>query len=187
MKRLEILIIACVFHVSNCNLILAQDSLYFEKILEFTSNEKFITSSAYKIFSSDKFSSDSSINLRVEGNISTKNFSFALITMLPRLKQFNSGLKKIDFNYSNLNDRNFKEASVIEAIRVEYPEKLIDYLIGRARFNFENEWSSVVTDLGMDKEIIRYYISVTLNKALIINKFSTILSKYDYRIFINNI
>jgi len=162
----------------------AQNDGSFQELQQFTSQDDFFVNNLYDVWSKH-FSDDGSIKLLVEGNISDPNFSFALVSMLPSLKNRRIYEYEIDFLYTQLNDENFEEALVIDAIKKIYPDKFFEYLISRSNSIFQNDWQQVALDNSMNLNDIENYYNNPINKADVLQKFSSRLSDIDYRIFRN--
>jgi len=166
--------------------ILCQDLDSLVNLVEFTSHETFFVNDLYEVFSQE-FSEDGSINLKIEGDISDRSFSLALVSMLPALKERKIYENNIEFIYNNLNNRNFEEAKIIDAINELYPEKLQSYLLNRSQHFFNNEWQQFALSNYMDINSIISFHENPISKANVLSKFKSKLNKGDYRIFVNDL
>jgi hypothetical protein len=155
-----------------------------DNVLAFTSQDEFIAHNIYKVVSHN-YSENQSIDLIIEGDINTYEYSLALISMLPAYAKF-PNQKSISLKYSNLNKENFNDALLIEAIRSKYPKRLVEYLLTRAECLFEMDGLEVADQMNLDINYLKHYLASESNKKAIKNK-SLTSSIESYKVLVNGI
>ena len=155
-----------------------------DNVRAFTSTDEFIANNIYKVVRHN-FSDDGSIILQIEGDISSFEFSLALISMLPAFDKL-SIQKSLNLRYSNLNDENLEEALLIEAVKSLYPDQLVGYLLTRAECLFEVNGFQVMEDMNMDLDKIIEYRKLLTSTSKTKTKFSK-ENNHKYLVLVNAI
>jgi len=133
--------------------VFSQEITMLDNVRAFTSSDEFIANNIYKVVRHN-FSEDGSINLQIEGDISSFEFSLALISMLPAFDKLPIK-KNLNIKYSNLNKENLEEALLIEAVKSIYPDQIVEYLMTRAECFFEVNGLQVIEEMKMDVDKIQ--------------------------------
>jgi len=155
-----------------------------DNLLEFTSNDEFIANNIFKVVGHN-FSDDGSINLLIEGDIKSYDYSVALISMLPAFKN-NTRIGTLYLKYTNLNKENLSEALLTEAIATLYPTKVVDYLLTRAECLFEIDGLHVAASMNMNIIKLISFIEDYNNEQIVRSFFSKDSTKTE-RVFVNDI
>ena len=162
----------------------AQELSMLDNVLAFTSQDEFIAHSIYKVVSQN-YSENQSIDLIIEGDIKSYEYSLALISMLPAYAKF-SNRKSISFKYSNLSEENVNEALLIEAIKSKYPKYLVEYLLTRAECLFELDGLEAAEQMNLDINYLKHCLASESNKQAIRSN-SLTNSTETYKVLVNNI
>ena len=160
-----------------------QNKLCLEDVLAFTQTDSFAINSLYKIVT-ENLSGQESLNVKIEGAISDPDFSFAIISMLPALKNRVENRSTLEFIYYKTNETDFKEVMVTNAISVLYPRKYFDYLIERAKYEFSENWERAVKGMHMEPDKIKNFISDSENISKAKTSFSSKLND-EYKVVVN--
>ena len=112
----------------------SQNVTILDNVLAISSREEFVVNNLYKI-ASNHFSDDDQIDLHISGDLSSFNFSLAIVTMLPSFENFPK-TKSLNITYHNLNSENFDEAMLIEFVKSKHPSLYLEYLLFRAECLF---------------------------------------------------